>query len=97
MQINFTGHHLHTTDALKKVTNEKLEKLHRHFDQISTVHVTFKVEHLSQIAEASLHIPGNEIHAKAEAGDMYAAIDAMINKLEIQLKKIKSKLMGLSC
>ncbi len=49
------------------------------------------VEKLKQKIEATLHIPGNEVVANAEHTDMYAAIDALTDKLDKQLKKHKEK------
>ena len=43
------------------------------------------------MAEATLHVSGGEIHAKAENEDMYAAIDALVDKLDRQILKYKEK------
>jgi putative sigma-54 modulation protein len=50
-----------------------------------------KVEKVTQIADANLHVNGGEIHASAEGQDMYAAIDGL-DKLARQLTKHKDKL-----
>lgn len=91
MQINFTGHQLEVTPALKDFTNEKLARLQRHYDAISSINVTFSVQKLRNIAEATIQVPGNSLHASSEAEDMYAAIDALVDKLDRQLKKHKDK------
>ena len=54
--------------------------------------VIFEVAKLRQIAEATIHIPGTELHAKAESEDMYAAVDGLVDKLDRQLIKHKEKL-----
>lgn len=91
MQINFTGHHVEVTPALKTFTNEKLDKLERHFDKIMAIDIIFDVEKLRHIAEASIKIVKGELHARAEAEDMYTAIDDLVNKLDRQLIKHKEK------
>ena len=91
MQINFTGHHIDVTPALREFTAGKFEKLERYADRITSVNVTFGVQKLSQIAEANIHINGGEIHARSESKDMYTAIDGLIDKLDRQLVKIKEK------
>lgn len=91
MQLNITGHHVDLTDSLKEYVSTKLEKLERHFDHISNVQVTLSVQKLRQIAEATLHISGADIHATAEQEDMYAAIDQLIDKLDRQILKHKEK------
>lgn len=89
MQINLTGHHVEITDALRSFVNEKFEKLTRHFDHINNVHVILSVEKLRQKAEAKLNVNGGELFADCEDGDMYAAIDMLIDKLDRQVKKHK--------
>ena len=91
MQLNITGHHVDLTDSLKEYVSSKLEKLERHFDHISNVQVTLSVQKLRQIAEATLHISGADIHATAEQEDMYAAIDLLVDKLDRQILKHKEK------
>jgi len=91
MQLNISGHHVELTPALKDYVNEKLSKLERHFDHISNCQVTLGVEKVRHMAEATLHIIGGEVHAKAEEDDMYAAIDSLVDKLDRQILKHKEK------
>ncbi|EON93741.1 ribosome-associated, sigma 54 modulation protein [Marinobacter lipolyticus SM19] len=91
MQLNISGHHVELTPALKDYVSGKFEKLERHFDHISNCQVTLQVEKVRQMAEATLHVIGGEIHAKAENDDMYAAIDSLIDKLDRQILKLKEK------
>lgn len=92
MQINFTGHNVDITPALRAYTEEKLNKLERHFDHITSIHVVFDVEKLNQIVEASIMIAKGELHARSESEDMYASIDSLIDKLDRQLIKHKEKI-----
>jgi putative sigma-54 modulation protein len=45
-----------------------------------------------QKAEATIHISGADLFAKAESDDMYVSIDKMVNKLDAQVRKHKDKL-----
>jgi putative sigma-54 modulation protein len=91
MQLNITGHHVEITDPLRDYVTGKLEKLERYFDRVTNVHVVLSVEKLRQKAEATIHITGNDLYADAEDADMYAAIDALVDKLDRQIKKHKEK------
>lgn len=91
MQINITGHHIDVTPALRAFTEEKFDKLERHFDHITSINVVLNVEKLRQIAEATVHVAKGELHASAESEDLYTAIDTLIDKLERQLSKHKEK------
>jgi putative sigma-54 modulation protein len=92
MQLNLTGHHVDITPALRDYVSNKLERLERHFDHVTNVHVILSVEKLRQMAEATIQITGNTVFANAEDQDMYAAIDALIDKLDRQVCKHKEKL-----
>lgn len=93
MQLSISGHHVDVTDALKSYVEDKLSKLERHFDQITNVHVVLSVEKLKQRAEATIHASGAELFADADSDDMYAAIDALTDKLDRQILKHKEKLV----
>ncbi|MCB1677777.1 MAG: ribosome-associated translation inhibitor RaiA [Halioglobus sp.] len=94
MQLNVSGHHVDVTTPLREYVENKFERLQRHFDQISNTQVTLIVEKMVQKAEATLHISGADIFAQAESEDMYAAIDALTDKLDRQLIKHKQKSRG---
>ncbi|PCJ46135.1 MAG: hypothetical protein COA74_14440 [Gammaproteobacteria bacterium] len=93
MQINLTGHHVDLTDSLRDYVNEKFARLERHFDHINNVHVILSIEKIRQIAEANMHVNGGEIFANAEATDMYASIDSLVDKLDRQVIKHKEKML----
>lgn len=94
MQINFTGHRLEITPALREYTISKFDKLQRHFDKITSINVIFDVEKLRQKAEATLFVSKGELHASSESENMYASIDALVEKLDRQLIKHKEKLQN---
>ncbi|MDD3609089.1 MAG: ribosome-associated translation inhibitor RaiA [Halothiobacillaceae bacterium] len=91
MQISITGHHVELTDALRGYVESKISRLERHFDRVMDIHVILSVEKLRQKAEANIHLSGNDIHAEATEEDMYAAIDALADKLDRQIVKHKEK------
>lgn len=93
MQIIVSGHQVAVTPALRDYATGKLERVVRHFDHLHDVTVTLSVEKLLQKAEATLHWANSKIiHADAQATDLYAAIDALADKLDRQIKKHKEKI-----
>ena len=92
MQISLTGHHVEITTALKEYVEKKCQKVERHFDHVTNIHVVLEVEKLRQKAEATVHVAGSDLYADAEGEDMYAAIDQLVDKLDRQILKHKSKL-----
>jgi len=91
MQISLTGHHVDITDSLRNYVDTKFEKLERHFDNVTNVHVILSVEKLRQKAEATLHINNADVFADSVQEDMYAAIDTLVDKLDRQILKLKHK------
>ena len=91
MDITITGHHLEVTQSLKDYVQEKMQKLERHFDQVTSIDVILSVEKQRHKAEATIPVNGNKIFANAEDQDMYAAIDALLDKLDRQIIKRKEK------
>ena len=92
MQINLTGHHVELTPPLHDYVNTKMERLERHFDHVTDIHVVLSVEKLRHKAEATLRVSGGTLFADAVQEDMYAAIDSLTDKLDRQVKKHKEKL-----
>lgn len=92
MQLNITGHHVELTPPLRDYVTSKIEKLGRHFDNITNAHVTLTVDKLQQKAEVTMHVGGANLFANSVDKDMYAAIDILADKLDRQLLKHKEKI-----
>ena len=82
------------TEALRTHVEDKMQKINRHFDHVTNTHVVLLVEKNRHKAEANINGKGIQLHATAEAEDMYSAIDAMANKLDRQVLKQKEKMIG---
>lgn len=91
MQISITGQHVEVTEPLRAYIHKKMDRIVRHFDQLIDAHYVLSVEKLRHKAEATFKARGGDIHADAEAEDMYAAIDALADKLDRLVKKRKEK------
>lgn len=92
MNLKITGLHLEVTPPLREYIESKLERVTRHVDNVIDVGVTLSVDKLVQKAEVNVHLSGKDIHVEATDGDMYAAVDALIDKLDRQVLKHKEKL-----
>ncbi|WP_416694317.1 ribosome hibernation-promoting factor, HPF/YfiA family [Candidatus Pseudothioglobus sp. Uisw_050_01] len=92
MQLNLSGHHLDITSSIRQHTSDKLTKIKHHFGNIMNVNMILEVQKDLQKAEATIHVSGADLFAKAESNDMYASIDQLINKLDSQIIKHKEKL-----
>ncbi|HEU4485918.1 MAG TPA: ribosome-associated translation inhibitor RaiA [Povalibacter sp.] len=92
MQLNVTGHHVDVTTSLKGYVERKLDRIVRHSDHVIDVHCILTVEKLRHKAEATVALSGATVYADATEPNMYAAIDALADKLDRRVKKHKEKL-----
>ena len=92
MHINVTGHQVEVTEPLRQYAAEKIGRIHKHFDHVTNTNIVLHVQKTRHIAEATIHAKGAQLHADAEGADMYAAIDALADKLDRQVLKHKEKL-----
>jgi len=91
MNLTVTGHHLAITPAIRTYVETKLERAMRHCDHVTAVNVILSVEKLRQKAEANVRVRGQDIFVEHEEGDLYAAIDALADKLDRKLIKYKDR------
>lgn len=92
MQIIVSGQQMEVTEPLKKYATEKVGRIQKHFDHMTTTNVVLHVEKNRHMAEATVHAKGATLHADAQGADMYAAIDELADKLDRQVLKHKEKI-----
>ncbi|OPL15183.1 MAG: hypothetical protein AVO39_01915 [delta proteobacterium MLS_D] len=93
MQISFTFRNADSSDGFKDYITKKLGKLERYIEKPVEARVVLSVEKYRNFAEVNLIMAkGGAINAREEASEMIPAIDAVVDKLERQLKKQKDKM-----
>lgn len=101
MDVSVSSRNIELTEALREMTTEKIGRLGRFLDGMDRAEVHFFEERNPRIAdkdvcEVTMDGHGHHVRAKVAAGDPFAAVDAAVNKLEQQLHKLKTKLVGRS-
>lgn len=93
MQVTMTFRHMEQSDALKAYAEEKLERVLKYIDSPIAVQVYFSVEKkIRHIVEIVINSKGISTKASEATHDMYASIDAVIDKIERQLVRYKEKI-----
>ncbi|WP_028551015.1 ribosome hibernation-promoting factor, HPF/YfiA family [Paenibacillus sp. UNC451MF] len=93
MKFNIRGERIEVTEALREYVEKKLSRLERYFEAppITEVHVTLSVVKGLQAVEVTIPLTGVMLRAEDKSNDMYASIDQVIDKLERQIRKHKTK------
>ncbi len=92
MDITVTFRHTDPIESLKSYAEEKISKIKKYIDAPSEAHIVLSVEKFRHIADVTLSMNGTRIKAVEETGDMYSAIDQVMDKVENQVKKRLSKI-----
>lgn len=92
MQVLVTFRNMESTDALKDYAKNKLQKIKKYVDEPLKAEVVLRVEKFRHIAEITVSANRSTLVSNAETEDMYSALDLVVDKLERQAQKHKSKL-----
>ncbi|MFC4404937.1 ribosome hibernation-promoting factor, HPF/YfiA family [Gracilibacillus xinjiangensis] len=93
MKYNFRGENVEVTGAIKEYVERKIGKLERYFDTppTSDVNVNISVYNEEQQIEVTIPMTNLLLRAEVQHVDLYAAIDLVVDKLERQIRKHKTK------
>ncbi|MEJ2672103.1 MAG: ribosome-associated translation inhibitor RaiA [Deltaproteobacteria bacterium] len=92
MQISVTFRQIEPSEALKKYVTDRLNKFKRYLDGPVDAHVVLGLEKFRHLADVTIDTNGRIIKGKEENSDMYAAIDLVMDKIDMQLKKVRDKM-----
>ena len=92
MKVTITSRHLELDDDIRSYAEKKLRKAETYFDHIIEAHMILSAEKHRRIADVTLNAKHTTFHAAAETENIYASIDSVVEKVDIQVKKYKEKL-----
>jgi putative sigma-54 modulation protein len=92
MQTSVSFKNLEPSEHLKAYASDKLNRFDKLLDNPAEAGVVLTVEKHRHIAEINITGDRLNINGKEETGDMYSAIDMVLDKLEKQLKRSKQKI-----
>jgi putative sigma-54 modulation protein len=92
MEIMVTFRRMEPVESLRVYAQEKLSKLKKYLDTPIEAHVVLEVEKFRHIADVTVNVDGSTIKGVEETEDMYSAIDQVMDKIEIQVKRHRSKI-----
>lgn len=92
MKFIVSGKNFEITNALKDRVISKMGKLSKFFQPDTEAHITMSVEKNRQIVEVTIHFNGVVIRGEVSEPDMYASIDKVIDIVEKQILRNKTRL-----
>lgn len=92
MRISISGKNIEVSDYLRDLVKKKVSKLDRYFPKDTEAQVTMAVERSRHIVEVTIPYSGGIIRGEEVTGDMYASIDNVLDKLEKQIIKHRTRL-----
>ncbi|WP_085991353.1 ribosome hibernation-promoting factor, HPF/YfiA family [Oceanobacillus senegalensis] len=94
MKFNIRGENIEVTGAIRDYVEKKISKLERYFNTppASDVHVNLSVYNDEQRIEVTIPMTNLLLRGEVQHLDLYAAIDLVVDKLERQIRKHKTKI-----
>ncbi|MGF7184702.1 putative sigma-54 modulation protein [Desulfitispora alkaliphila] len=92
MNIIIRGKNIELTPAIKDHVEKRIGKLDKYFENVSEAQVTLSVEKDRHRVEVTIPLEGIILRGEEETADMYASVDMVVDKLEKQISKHKTKL-----
>ncbi len=92
MQTRITARHYQLNNGIKEFADERVSGLPKFFENIIDAHLILDQVRHNQIAELKVKVYGTMLSSKGKSSDMRASIDQAVKKMEVQLKKYKTRL-----
>ena len=92
MQVSVTFRKIEPSNTLRRYAQEKLYRIKKYVEDPIEAHVVLSVEKFRHIAEVNINANGFRLNGEEETGDLYSAIDMVVDKVEAQIKKYRHKI-----
>ena len=92
MKFTIYGKNMHVSEGLKEALKKKFEKFDRYFGSETEVYATFSKERNDQMLEVTIPMGKTILRAEERGEDMLGVIEEIVDKLEGQLRRYKTKL-----
>ena len=92
MRISINGKNTFVSDSLRAIIEKKLGRLDKYFPDDTPVDVTLNVEGYRNIMEVTVALDGAILRAEVTENDMYTCVDSVLDKLERQIRRHRTRL-----
>jgi putative sigma-54 modulation protein len=91
MEVTVRGKGVVVTDGLRDYADRKVNKLNKHFHNLTGAIVTQTIQGQTHRVEVQLEGDGVKVRCEERGDDLYAAMDRVVHKLERQMQKYKGR------
>lgn len=91
MQVSVTFRHLETDEGIKDYVKGKIDRLRKHLENPTEIHIVLTAEKFRHFAEVTILGEGLTLNSEGKDRDLYAAIDQMVDKMDRQIRNRKGK------
>ena len=94
MKYVIRGDKLTVTKSIKEYIEEKLDRINKYYENSKDLECKVVIRSKNNLQSIEVTIPTNKFILRAEVAekDLYAAIDLVVDKLESQIRKNKTRL-----
>ncbi|MGI9861397.1 ribosome-associated translation inhibitor RaiA [Moorella naiadis] len=92
MELVIRGKNLPVTDALRQYVAKRLSKIERYLDGVAEIQVNLALAREKHVVEVTIPMNGYLLRGEEATGDMYGSVDLVVEKLEKQIAKYKTRL-----
>lgn len=92
MEIAVTFRHMEPSESIRSYAEEKISKINKYLDFPIEAHIVLAAEKFRRVVDVTVSVNGTIIKAMEETEDMYSAIDQVMDKIETQVKRYRSKI-----
>lgn len=92
MHVNVRGKNIEVTNALRDYVVKKIGKLQKYFENLQEAQAMLSVVKGRHIIEVTMPLNGMLLRGEEESEDMYSSVDQVMEKLEKQIEKYKTRL-----
>lgn len=94
MSVNITFRNLDSSDAIRDYATERVSRVKKYIESPFDANVVLSVNKFRHTADITIATNGHTINGQEETGDLYSAIDMVMDKIERQVKKHRGKLLN---
>jgi putative sigma-54 modulation protein len=92
MQISVSFRNVEPSDHLKSYAENRMARFKKYMEEPVEIHLVLSIQKFRHTADVTISADGIKIKAQEETGDLYSAIDMVLDKIEKQMKRHRDKI-----